>query len=199
MAGPLTGPVPARREDLTGGWLSQLAAWSGWRRRNDGPEPDQQAPEMVLDASALLDVTEFDLFRLAYRRRFGRQPNERMLETVFADYMLRGEVPGWVRTLCREVIDGDKRGILDADAMGAGRFRDRPARPPHGTFYVGAVVAVWLVLIACLLDLQPDPVVAAASADCRGGQSLYHDWVAMIAGRAQAGCLPLGSESRRMR
>lgn len=166
--------------------MERLYNWSGGMKTE---APRQHLPDMVLDASALLDVTEFDLFRLAYRRRFGRQPNERMLETVFADYMLRGEVPGWVRTLCREVILRRNGGTLDAEAIGAGRFRDRPARPRHGVLYVGAVVAVWLVLIVCLIDLQPDPVrTAAASEDCRAGQSFYHDWVAMISGRPPGTC-----------
>jgi hypothetical protein len=107
--------------------------------------------------------------------------------------MLRGQVPQWVAALCREVIDKERRGALDAEAIGAGRFRDRPAQPLHGAFYVGAAMAVWLLLIAVLLDLRPDPKQAAAAAttDCRAGQSFYHDWAAMIAGRPQGACGPM--------
>jgi hypothetical protein len=162
----------------------------GGEREVEEQHPD--APDAVMDAAALLDVTEFDLFRLAYRRRFGRQPGEDMLEKVFADYMLRGQVPAWVIIVCREVIDSEKRGALDAEALGAGRFRDRPARPPHGALYVGAAAAIWLLLIAVLLDLRPDPKQAAAAttAECRAGQSFYHDWVAMISGQPQTRCGP---------
>ena len=153
-----------------------------------GREPSSNA---VMDAAALLDVTEFDFFRLAYRRRFGHQPRERMLETVFAGYMLRAEVPPWVTALCYEILQRRDHGNLDAEAIGAGRFRDRPVRPPHGALYVGAAVAAWLVLMVCLLDLQPDP----RAAECRAGATFVHDWAAMISGRPHGVCgLPIGSQ-----
>jgi hypothetical protein len=167
---------------------------NGKERELEEQHPD--APDAVMDAAALLDVTEFDLFRFAYRRRFGRQPGEDMLEKVFADYMLRGQVPQWVAALCREVIDSEKQGALDAEAIGAGRFRDRPARPPHGALYVGAAAAVWLLLIACLIDLQSDPASASPSPECRPGQSFYHDWAAMISGRPHGACEPASTGSR---
>lgn len=192
MAGLFARSIPARRQNLRGRCLRQVAGSANVKRpgerhqKTDVKAQEFASPEEVLDASALLDVTEFDLFRLAYWYRFGRQPAEAMLETVFAAYMRRGEVPRWVATLCCEVIDQDKRGTLDAEAMGAGRFRDRPARLPHGVLYVGAAMAAWLVLMVCLLDLRPDP--QAAAAECRAGQSFYHDWATLIAGRPQSAC-----------
>ena len=150
-----------------------------------------------MDAAALLDVTEFDLFRLAYRWRFGHLPAEAVLENAFAAYMLRGSVPPWVTALCRETIERQHRGTLDAEAMGAGRFRDRPARPRHGLLWVGAAMAAWLVMMVCLLDLRPDPQgAAAATPECRTGQTFFHDWAAMISGRQQGSChqsIPIGS------
>ena len=154
------------------------------RWRAVASKPEMPATDAVLDAAALLDVTEFDFFRLAYRRRFGRQPGERMLENVFADYMLRGHVPSWVAALCREVLHRQDHGALDAGAIGAGRFRDRPARPPHGALYVGAAMAAWLVLMVCLLDLRGDP----QAAECRS--NFFYDWAAMISGRPQDPCGP---------
>ena len=203
MAGHVAGSVPAQRQDIAGleqetasggrfavhdrPWMTAMDDRSGLRRNGGAREPEEQDPEAVMDAAALLDVAEFDLFRLAYRRRFGRQPGEDMLEKVFADYMLRGHVPAWVTALCREVIEREKRGVLDAEVMGAGRFRDRPARPPHGALYVGAAMAAWLVLMVCLLDLRPDPQIAA---ECRIGGTFFHDWAAMISGRPRDSCGP---------
>jgi hypothetical protein len=146
---------------------------------------ERKPADAFMDAAALLDVAEFDLFRLAYWRRFGQQPGEDMLEKVFADYMLRGHVPSWVAALCREVIDREEHGALDAEAIGAGRFRDRPARPPHGVLWVSAAVTVWLVLMVCLLDLRPAP---QAAAECQS--TFFYDWAAMISGRAQDSCGP---------
>jgi hypothetical protein len=166
-----------------------MERWRGRRWKHGRPEPTGCAADAVMDAAALLDVTEFDLFRLAYRWRFGRLPAEAVLENAFAAYMLRGSVPPWVTALCREAIERRDRGVLDAEALGAGRFRDRPARPRCGVLWVGAAMAAWLAMMVCLLDLRPDPQSAATTAaECRGGPTLYHDWAAMIAGQSRASC-----------
>jgi len=41
----------------------------------------------VLDAAAILDITEYELFRLAYRRWHGEQVEENALEPFFVAYV----------------------------------------------------------------------------------------------------------------
>ena len=53
----------------------------------------------VLDAAALLQVSEFCLFQLAYRHWHGRDTTEQSIERHFVPYMFRSVVPFWVRQL----------------------------------------------------------------------------------------------------
>ena len=43
--------------------------------------------EAVLNASALLEITEFEVFRIAYRGWFGRRAADSVIEPFFTDYM----------------------------------------------------------------------------------------------------------------
>jgi hypothetical protein len=63
----------------------------------------------VLEAAALLEVTEFQLFHMAYRRWYGAEIGNDGLERHYLPYMFKSQVPSWVRALARDVI-------ADADA-----------------------------------------------------------------------------------
>lgn len=142
----------------------------------------------VSEAAAALELAEFDLFRLAYRRWFGRQPDPDTLERAFADYMLRDVVPAWVRRLCADVIAQRDTCGLSPQAMGAHRYRDRPSRPPHGALILGAFALVWAVLYACLLDLEPDREGVQGRL-CTSGSAFLDAWATLLAGGpAEATC-----------
>lgn len=82
---------------------------------------DDTVPQDTLDvlaASALLQITEFHLFELAYQRWFGRQPKERELEASFAHYMFASRAPFWVRQYCRDVSIVDSEGLLNPRDFG---------------------------------------------------------------------------------
>ena len=72
----------------------------------------------VLDTAAMLQVTEFNLFRIAYRHWHGCNAPERSIEKFFVPYMFRSIVPYWVRQLCRHVLQADAEGILDPAEFG---------------------------------------------------------------------------------
>ena len=72
----------------------------------------------VLEAAALLEVTEFELFRIAYRRWFGADIRDRDLERFYLPYMFRSQVPAWVRQLTRSVIAEAEAEALDPRAYG---------------------------------------------------------------------------------
>lgn len=72
----------------------------------------------VLDTAAVLQVTEFNLFRIAYRHWHGCDASERSIEQFFVPYMFRSIVPYWVRQLCRHVLQADAEGTLDPTAFG---------------------------------------------------------------------------------
>lgn len=96
---------------------------------------------LVLDAAAALDVKEYELFRLAYRRRFEAEPADARLERVFVRYMYFGEAPGYIQQFAREVAAHARAGCLKPHAFGAA---PAAAPPPHP--YGRAVVASVLVL-----------------------------------------------------
>ena len=58
----------------------------------------------VLEAAALLEVTEFELFRIAYCRWHGAAISDDRLERHYLPYMFNGKVPLWLRQMTREVI-----------------------------------------------------------------------------------------------
>jgi hypothetical protein len=67
----------------------------------------------VLEAAALLEVTEFELFRIAYRQWYGREIADADLERYYLPYMFGGRVALWVRQLTRRVIAEAEASRLD--------------------------------------------------------------------------------------
>ena len=144
------------------------------------------------EAALALGLKEFDFFRLAYRRWFGRQPDDKLLEKAFADYMLGRVVPAWVRHLSRQVVDQRRQGTLDAEAFGAGRYRDRVTRHPKGPMVFAGVMAIWLALFSMLLNTRYDPGTSAPQQSCPGitGAHFYEAWAHTLAGKPVPPCHP---------
>ena len=101
-------------------------------------------PDFVaaMKAAEALGVSEYDFFRLAFRRWLDREANEKTLERSFVAYMFHQNVPVWVRHFSRDVLSRDAAGILDAAELGALKYRHHP--PPHrnGPLYIGLMGAM---------------------------------------------------------
>jgi len=82
---------------------------------------------LVMDAAALLDIREFDLFVLAYRRRFDRDPLPDRIEGIFVEYMFNQKAPAYVRQFAREAATAAAEGRLDPTAFG---IAPKPAAAP---------------------------------------------------------------------
>ena len=85
-------------------------------QRMDGDTSDDG--RLVMDAAAALDIREFDLFVLAYRRRFERDPLPDRIEDIFAHYMFSQEAPAYVRQFAREALEQAAAGALDPTEFG---------------------------------------------------------------------------------
>lgn len=72
----------------------------------------------VLEAAGLLEVTEFELFRIAYRRWFDTDIEDAELERFYLPYMFKSHVPLWVRQLARQIITEADRDRLDPKSYG---------------------------------------------------------------------------------
>ena len=96
----------------------------------------------VLEASALLQITEFELFRIAWRRWHGRAITDRDLERYYLPYMFRSQVPLWVRQLARQVIAEAEASRLDPASYGI-----MPRQLTTDMYNRGLRYCLWLAII----------------------------------------------------
>jgi hypothetical protein len=96
----------------------------------------------VLEAAALLEVTEFELFRIAYRRWHGVTLADDRLERHYLPYMFKGRVPLWVRQTAREVIGAAEIGQLDPQ-----RFGVFPKALSMDMYHRGLRYCLWIAVI----------------------------------------------------
>ncbi len=105
----------------------------------------------VLEAAAILDITEWDLFHLAYRRWHGRPAADDTMEPVFVAYMFQKVVPLWVRHFSRLVERLYSRGELDANQLGVKYLPRSRHMVSRGMRYA---VTIGLVLFALVVFAQ---------------------------------------------
>jgi hypothetical protein len=113
------------------------------------PFDENLAPDIdsVLNATALLDITEWDFFNLAYNRWHGGPAEEGIMEPIFAAYMFKDVVPLWVRDFARLVERLYQRGRLDRQALGVHRLPSSRQMVSRGMRYGVFIVVVVTVLI----------------------------------------------------
>jgi hypothetical protein len=100
----------------------------------------------VLSASAVLEITEFRLFELAYERWFGEPPVEEKVEPVYARYMFCAIAPFWVRQYCRDVMARERMGALDPREFGVFPTPESDTMVQRGLRYGMIVLFVMLTL-----------------------------------------------------
>ncbi len=103
--------------------------------------------ESVLNATALLDITEWDFFNLAYDRWHGDPAEEGIMEPIFAAYMFNDVVPLWARHFARLVERLYRRGVLDRRALGVERLPSSGQMVTRGMRYGVFIAAMIIALI----------------------------------------------------
>ncbi len=95
----------------------------------------------VRASAALLDVSEYQIFRMGWRAWFGTPPGagNTVLDRCFSRYMQGGAVPLWVRRFARSVLSGEP-------VPGCFRPHRRPANLVRG-LCAGAVTAVTVSVV----------------------------------------------------
>ncbi len=72
--------------------------------------------QQVEEAAAILDVSEFRLFELAYHDWFGEFAKENNLESAYMPYVVCGTVPCWLRHFSRQTLQlCDEAGLFLPD------------------------------------------------------------------------------------
>jgi hypothetical protein len=139
--------------------------------RNETGEPER----LVAEAAGRLELSEIEVFRLAHRWWFGREPAPEGLERTFAAYMFRREVPAWARHYARELLGAGDIGPAQARRLGLDRLAGPPPAPRYGGLIVSAAGAVFLVFFLAILGTTYDPRTSAPVAaepqrpSCAGG------------------------------
>ncbi len=109
-------------------------------------EPEIQR---VLDTSSILQISEFEVFKLSYDRWFGIPADDRLIEPFFCDYMFQMVVPSWVNHFTRKVLHLYQSGQLDPANFGI-----LPKPFNNNTFRIGILLVVTIcVTLVCLLLL----------------------------------------------
>lgn len=113
------------------------------------PFDENLAPDIdsVLNATALLDITEWDFFNLAYNRWHGEPAKDGIMEPIFAAYMFNDVVPLWVRHFARLVERLYRRGTLDRRELGVDRLPSSSQMVTRGMRYTVMVTAIIVMLI----------------------------------------------------
>lgn len=106
------------------------------------------APDIaaILHTAALLDITEYLVFKLAYKDWFGERATDERVEPHFVKYMFQEIVPIWVRQYTRKVIKLDEEGSLNPRSLGV--YKRLPSRRMIlvGKTYMGFLLAVFFAL-----------------------------------------------------
>lgn len=90
----------------------------------------------LVECAEILQVSEPEIFRLAYRYWYERELNESLLDELFGGYLTRQELPGWVRNYCTRVLNLADVGQLDPGDFGV----DRPKMTRYSDHQIMSLV-----------------------------------------------------------
>lgn len=101
-----------------------------------------------MECAEILEVSEPEVFQLAYRYWYERELDDALLDELFAGYLTRRELPGWVRSFCMRVLNLADVGQLDCRDFGVerpsvNRFTDQLFA---SLLTFGGFLAYWLFL-----------------------------------------------------
>ncbi len=103
----------------------------------------------VLESAALLDITEFRLFQIAYNWSFGRTATEEQIEAHYIPYMFEKVVPSWVQRFTDQVLQMDAEGGVDPEVFGIfpreSTAQDRSRGRVYALYLVTACLTVYLL------------------------------------------------------
>lgn len=83
----------------------------GTLMRPDREEHPEKAE--IARAANALQVGEFQFLQLAYHAWHHRELPSALVDSLFAAYMIKDQVPHWARHYARKILDLDGRGLLN--------------------------------------------------------------------------------------
>ena len=100
----------------------------------------------LLQASAALEIKEYTIFELAYREWYGKQPLNHVIEAHFSNYMFHQQIPAWVRSFSRRIVELHERDELNPRDFGV--YQPLPSKR---LILIGRVFSVFLVVSFAVL------------------------------------------------
>jgi len=100
----------------------------------------------VLETAAVLEISEFRVFELAYADWYGRTAPLANMERIFSTYMYHDLVPAWVRQFTRQVLR-----LRDENRLDPADFGVHHEPPTPTMIYLGIRYAVWAALTLALI------------------------------------------------
>jgi hypothetical protein len=105
-------------------------------------------------AAGVLQISEYELFRIAYRDWFNHPVSDTRLDLLFKNYLASGDAPYWVHDFSRKVHEKFKAGELDYKEYGiVRRVCDRRTRI-KGWIIVFSLIML-LALYSFLITQRP--------------------------------------------
>ena len=114
----------------------------------------------VLEAAALLDTTEFNIFCLAYVRWFGRDAPTHIIEPHFNDYMFKDIVPHWVHHFTRQIIHLYYKGQLNLADYGLTKPPVSRRMACFGRIYSFVLLLILVILFLLAIDSEHLTLIA---------------------------------------
>ncbi len=99
----------------------------------------------VTNASAMLQISEYRFFQIAYRIWYGRESDESSMDLYFKDYIINGRVPHWVRSLARKVLRRAASGDISLEEFGI------KLPEPSLWMKIKGILVIILLAIVCIL------------------------------------------------
>jgi hypothetical protein len=130
------------------------------KRKCSLEEDDVQA---VVYAAAVLQVSEFEVFRLAYQDWFGHPAEKREMEAYFHRYLGGMQAPVWVRSFVRRI-----RTLVEEDRLDLRAFGLEPPSPAsRARIMLGCVVLAGILTIVAFLIYSAFRVGSPLAAACQ--------------------------------
>jgi hypothetical protein len=113
----------------------------------------------ILDASSVLEVTEFRFFELAYRDWHGRKASEQQIEKYFAAYMFAERIPSWVRSFARKILRLHAKGSLDPRTFGIWQRLPSARMRFFAKAYMAVLIVIFIVITLSVYSLPEEVMV----------------------------------------
>lgn len=117
-------------------------------------EPWEDIDHVIISAG-LLQVSEFQFFKVAYADWYGNDISDSSLEPIFTKYVYQDVVPPWVRRLARIVMSRSEEGSLDPKDFNVEHAKASPELQTQGWGYLITLAFVLILFLVLIADFTP--------------------------------------------